>query len=387
MTVKLMMGFDLIPGAFAGSQFYPTPAGNGLQPFTLSHNITFTGSGTATDSVGVTGRVEDSMADGRPGIVCYRSTANYRPTFSLGLAATDRPMRSDLAYRYTVGFRWRAGEGSTATPLNGDALLSGMGLSNQITVTTTWLVALYGTSTTARLVKGQEYYFEFTMEHNGVSSGSTYIPTLTLRIDGELIMTREGPTMATNTTVQFAPMLGIFRASLSATANVQRWLFNDIYITDNQGDAPFNGPLGPQRVRLIHPDEVVANTWNLSEGTNPLALIGQANGRDDTKFLTAPDDASLSSYHFGIPTNAKSIVNGIQLYARAKREDGASRPLQGVFAKDDGTVIAETAPVSLSTVFSDVMVGGYTPTNAAEAANLRDSVLQNMVISLKAPTP
>lgn len=389
MSVQLMMGFDLIPGGFLPTNFTPTPLGNGIQPFVTAYNLVAAASGQTTDGVGVTGRTQDTMGDGRNALVIFRMNANVRPLLAFN-AGNARPLDPNAPYRYTFGFRWRASSvGTSPAALNGDAFFWGMGTASILGTTAGNRLTFMGATVTAisSLARDQDYYFEVLIEHDGdTKGGSTYSAMMTLFVDGEQVMQLPAPALPTNVVDKFSPSIGIYRASTTSTSNVQRWLFNDIYLTDGEGDAPFNRNLGPQRVKLIFPDEVVSNTWGLSAGSDPLALIGQANGRDDTKFLTAPDDDTASSYRFGFPTNAKSVVNGIHIYARAKRDDGGSRPLVGSIATAGGTELNTLAPTVLTNTFADRLIGAYAPKTAAEAINLRDAALQNMVISLKAPT-
>lgn len=197
------------------------------------------------------------------------------------------------------------------------------------------------------------------------------------------VITKAGPTWSAANTFQWN--LGmVTRAGSGATASQVRMLVGDFYFTDLAGDAPYNGRLGPQRVKAIYPDEVVSNTWTMSEGNDPLALIGQAAANDDAKYITAPDDDSGSVYHFGLPTNSRSIINGLVIYGRAKREDAASRKLTCEITKADGSTILSPAGTTLTTSFTHHPIASIMPATAADAVDLKDGILQNASFALKA---
>lgn len=383
MTVKAIMGFDIAPGALLdpGAPYAPV-RGAGMEPYVGLYGLTYTVDNNVLGSIGVTGRTQDQMSNGANAVVAVSGQRTNQASMTIG--GTDRPMSVNTVWRYTLGFRFKIDTSSLAPPTGNMTLVS---VANSAIVHLngpTYNVMFGGNAAGKALTPGVEYYFEVVLDYPTVAASGNFSPTCYLYIDGEQIgPSRVSATWSALTNCSF--QIGCFGRSGSGT-NLQRWLFSDFYITDVAGDAPYNGRMGPQRVRAFYPDEVVENNWVLSEGTDPLALIGQ-NGRDtDTKFLTAPDDASVTSYRCGFPTNPKSIVNGLMLFGRGKREDGASRPLQATISKANGEAIVAGANVALTTAYATTPLVSYFPTNAVMAANLKDNILQGAVVSLKAPT-
>lgn len=387
MAVILMMNFDLVPGAFtAGTGNVPTDK-NGIQPYITPYALAWQGYTPGWETFGVTGRAEDKFSWGGNALVFYRGSTAYRPQMQIN--GTSRPMTSTAAFRYTMGFRFKiSADGNAAAAQNGTTIILAGPSANLIQLDANSNLIFMNQAIPNggfTLARDREYYFEVMCEYNGSTPGANYTPTYTLWIDGTQVHQVANTSYTFSSTTYFNVGLGIWRSSTGSTSNVQRWLFGDIYMTDSTGEAPYNGRLGPQRVRAVFPDEVVENAWTNSEGSDPLALIGQANGRDDTKYIVSPDDAGEAKFRLNFPTNPRSIVNGLMFFSRAKREDGAPRNLQLSVAKADGSSLFDSTSVSLSGSFSDYLLGSWTPKTVAEAQNFKDTVLQNATFALKAP--
>lgn len=395
MSVQMMMGFDGFSGAFSGTQNAANPNLVGIEPFVDTYGITFQGGGSVNATAGVTGRAEDKMSHGGNSLVINRSTTAYRPKLSLpGTAIGSLPgreMRVDLAFRYTIGFRFKV-SAESAAHTGGISFLGSNLTATVLTLTSgsgpyTLLFMNLALSPNILLEQGREYYFEVVCEHDGINpGGSNYNPVWTLFIDGVEIASRNTLAVSSSVTNWLGYDLGTWISTTSSTTNQQRYLYSDIYVTDHRGEAPYNGRLGPQRVRAVWPDEVVESSWVPSEGTDPLPLVGEGTKDDDTTYITAPADEGSSSYRFGFPFNAGSVVNGLMVIARAKRESGAIRPLQGRIVKADGTTqIGDNLAPSMDVVYKDYVVASVFPENAAEAQDLRSSVLDNAIVKLNAP--
>jgi len=384
----MIMGFDLTPGSLynpAQSVFPFAPLnGAGIEPFLTQYGITnqqASGAANVYSCIGTTGRAQDKFAHGANALVMYSYSSAYTP--NLAFSGAGKPMSVTAAFRYTIGFRIKIDAGSPATMVGLVSLLTVNG-TVCMTLGTDYKLSVMGAATTVTLVRGTEYYIELTFDYPTPAASGNYTPNVSLAVDGIDVITRPGPTWSSALTFQWN--LGfVTRAGSGATQSSVRILFGDFYMTDLAGDAPYNGRLGPQRVKAVYPDEVVDNTWGMSEGSDPLALIGQGAANDDTKYITAPDDESGSTYHFGLPTNPRSLINGMVIYARAKREDAASRKLTVEVAKGDGTVLWSPAGTSLTTAFAHHPITQVMPATAADVVDLKDSVLQNATFSLKAP--
>ncbi len=384
MALTAMFNFDVVPGQADNTAGLNQPVHTvGLAPYANNYGFAFTTATSTNESLGVTGVAADKFANGANALVFFSRTPANAPAISW--QAGTAPMSSSIAFRYSVGFRFKIPTGNPTSLPFLHVLLSTPQYPAILQFTTTYELSFMGTTLTFKPAFGQEYYFEVVIDYQNPSGASTYQPTASLYIDGVLI--RSGLTFAISGVNNCTWRLGLVSSGVNSNQIYRRWLVGDIYSTNMTGDAPGNNRLGPQYCRLAPVDELVANTWTPSEGTDPLALVTGANARNDAKFLTAPDDDGATSYKLNFPTNAKSIVNGVFFFARARREAGQARGVVGRFTKGDDTLIAESALAPVQTTFSDSLVLAYAPTNAAEAANLRDNVLQNATFSLKAPVP
>lgn len=389
MAVTSVLNFDAVPGAVDNSAGNNRPVFNaGMQPFFASPGAvgTFdmrqTTVNTANSSMGVTGLAIDRFDNGANALVFFARTLDDVP--AIAWEWSTNPMNAQTPFRYTTGFRFKIPTGNpTGMPFAHTFLQATANLTTVLNITNAYLLMFVGASTGITLAIGKEYYFEVVIEHAGVPSGSNYTPSMHLYIDGTFIMTRAVTTYTAPTTCYWR--FSLTSAGAGATVSQRRFLLGDVYSTNNVGDAPYNGRLGPQRVKTFVPKEVVANTWTPSTGTDPLALITGANARDDTKYLTAPDSDGVTSYKMNMPTADNSIVNGVFLMARAMRTDTAVRTMVGSLTSAGGTALGEGAPVTLTTTMTDRLLGSFVPTTAAQALNYRNSALQNAVFGIKAP--
>ncbi len=384
MALTAMFNFDVVPGQADNTAGLNQPVHTvGLAPYVNSYGFAFTTATSTNESIGVSGVAADKFANGANALVFFSRTAANQPAISW--QAGTAPMSSTAAFRYAMGFRFKIPTGNVASMPFLHTLLSIPQMPNLLQLTTTYVLALQGSTWDLTLTMGREYYFEVVIDFPTATGASTYAPTVMLYMDGVLI--RSITSYAISGVNNCTWRLGLVSTGTNTNQSYRRWMVGDIYSTNMTGDAPGNGRLGPQYCRLAPVDELVTNTWTPSEGTDALALVTGANARNDAKYLTAPDDDGVTSYKLNFPTNAKSVVNGVFFFARARREAGQARGVIGRFSKGDDTLIAESALASVQTTFSDSLVLAYAPTTALEAANLRDNILQNAIFALKAPVP
>jgi hypothetical protein len=380
-----MFNFDAIAGAIDNAAGLSQPIqANGLAPFANNYGVTYTTTSSGNESLGVSGVAGDKFASGTNALVFFSRTLANAP--AMAWDTVNNAMNAQLAFRYTVGFRFKLTnvDGANSNLQAAHNLLTITTENNPIIVLgTNRVITFAGAATSFTMALNTEYYLEVVVEWAGTPSGTNYTPTMTLYIDGVAISSRTAITYSAPRQCYWR--IGCVSQTSTATSTYRRFLYGDIYSTDGTGDAPYNSRLGPQRCRVVYPDEVVSNTWTLSEGTDPLALITGANARVDSKYLTAPDSAGVSSYRLNLPTTANSVVNGLFLFARCSRTAGATRTLTSTFSRTDGTQVAEGPAVTPSTALTDLIVGKFTPTTAAQALDFRDSVLQNAIFALKAP--
>lgn len=378
MAVKAIIGFDVVPGALGStsSPYWPTLSA-GLAHLVDLYGASVIGASTI-NTVGVTGRLQDQFAHGANALVAISNRASA--VAQVYLPGTAYPLSADVPWKYTVGFRFKIDSLSAANPAGNATFFQFAGYAI-LRVSSTGTLLFMGMDLGA-LTRGREYYFEMMMENEEPGAGPGFTPKVSLWIDGEWAGKTDGPTIPGPTVGDIR--MGCFGRTGSTTNNVQRFLFGDMYINDVEGVAPYNGPLGPQRVKPLYPDEVVVNEWALSTGADPLAIVGQANGTNTSTYLTSPPDSGETSYKFGIPTGELSIVNGITLLALAQRDAGDSRGLVGQIHKGDDTLLAEGGPSDVGTAsYKYYSVAHLAPQSAVDANNLRHSVLQDAVFSLK----
>jgi hypothetical protein len=383
MAVTTMFNFDIITGQQDNSAGLNQPVHLiGLAPFANSYGLAWTTTSSGNESLGVTGLAIDKFANGGNALVFFSRTLANAPAIAWNTINSN--MTATGVWRYTLGFRFKMSSDSPAAlPAAHNLLTFTSQTAVLLQLSTTYNLVFAGTATSTTLVRNREYYFEVVVDHPTAEAGPNYTPTMSLYIDGVFAGTRNSVTFSTSLACMWR--LGMV-SNGATTSSYRRWMIGDIYTTDVVGDAPYNGRLGPQRCRSFYPDELVSNAWTISEGTDALALITGANARVDSKYLSAPDDASATSYRLNFPTTANSAVNGVFIFARSQRDQGATRSIVASMSKTDGTLIKDGTPVAVGTTFSDQIIGAFTPTNAAEAQNYRDSVLQGAIFAIRAPT-
>lgn len=219
-------------------------------------------------------------------------------------------------------------------------------------------------SSTVAFERNRLYYIEVVEYMTGVASGSGTI-MMEIWIDGELAVPAWayatlpfGSVYASN--IEAATANGMSQANILGVA--------DIYVTDEVGEAPMNGRLGPQIVLPMRPTAVRAPNWE---------IVGAADAKtalsDDSDATTVRSPLSKSSLEadFDLSLAPGSVVNGIAVFQRGKRDAGAPRSVSTKMVRTaDQVQLVSGSPAALAAGFT-ATVGARTPlVNAADRAQL-----------------
>lgn len=386
MALKYFIGFDYDPGAHEGSPNYPPVQGAGLDIALKVQGLTIADPGKTAFRIGVTDREEDTLGEDdrqRNWLVLYRPHAQLCPYIrlpSLGVFGGTDP------FTLSVGFRFRIDPISVPSiTLGGSSAPPTIFFADNISVlslTSTRLLRIYNQTTSLTIEQDTEYYFEVVAHHVASAPGATWKITFDVWVNNELIGTFDGPTHSGSSTVNYTPQLGIWTPSAGATtANVQRWLFADIYATDHVGGAPYNSRLGPQMVLPVPIAAVDPSEWEVVGGDTAVEVLSDES---DETYLESPLDDDRCEIQLDTPTNIRSVVNGLQVFARTRRLGGGLRKLAGSIENMSGQEIPGGTVSNTTVGFSTLSPVVMLPETAADALRLRHSTLQTATIVIKA---
>lgn len=377
MAILNFLGFDLFGSGNNGSE--PTNLA-GLPLALLGLRQLTSGSGA---QAGVSGLAADRFGEGaelRNALVISKNT-NTSVKCNLEFL-TKVNWRTNVAYKYVFGFTFR--EAGSQNPATNTVMVSIDDGTGVLTISSGGVFQLGGTNTSVTREFNRDYYIELVFECNPAwGTGAQRVKTQ-LYIDGLLILDRVGFDFG-DTTDRFASVTWGIHPS-SSDNRARRWLFADMYWLDQTGDAPYNTILGPQKVLPVYATEAVADTWSPSTGTDSVAMINQADGRNDATYLVSPADATEASFKMNWNTNSRSVVNGVKLFARAQRDAGATRNLNVQLKDADGDVISTGGTgVALTTSWADYEGGKVLPSQVIQGPALKHEALLDAVVTLSAP--
>lgn len=120
--------------------------------------------------------------------------------------------------------------------------------------------------------------------------------------------------------------------------------FDDFYICDTTGTAPYNNFLGPIRVLSINPNaQGTTNQWSASggAGTN-WDMVNDINHDADSTYVESGTAGAIDLYNCTSPNTTSNVIGAIKINAFARGTDGAPRNLQlAVKPPGTSTVYAE----------------------------------------------
>lgn len=171
-------------------------------------------------------------------------------------------------------------------------------------------------------VGGQWYYLEFKVT---VSSGGA--GTINVRCNSEDVTAGGGITGLTFGASTWTAVA--LRTSLFGTT----WLFDDFYIADTSGSAPWNDFLGDVRVEYLQPTANGATQqWDNTGGAAAWNSVDDGEEPDqDTSYIStnvATEEATFEYENSSLPTGA--TVFGVQMSFLAKKDEPGDRIIKAI---------------------------------------------------------
>lgn len=219
-------------------------------------------------------------------------------------------------------------------------------------------------SSTVAFERNRPYYIEIVEWMTAVTSGSGTV-MMEVWIDGELAVPAWsysalpfGSVYATN--IEVITSTNLSQANVLGVA--------DIYVTDEVGEAPMNGRLGPQIVLPMRPTAVRAPDWTVSGAADAQSALSDDS---DASSIRSPLGRSTFEADFNLNLSPGSVVNSIAVFQRGKRDAGAPRTVTTKMARTaDQVVLANGQTVSLASSYT-ATAGARTPlVTAADRAQL-----------------
>lgn len=373
MSLTAMYGFDSFDAASWNGVANPTwpKIGAGIlgTPYEEDLLITLTTNNEAStryNTVGVTGQEAHKIgvgAERRNLLMVCRDGVTSTSYNSVVRINAPRNITAANSYRRVTGFSFV--DMSPAEPAVAYNLINhrrGASVSGIITrrAGNIWSLG----SVQATIERNRVYYIEIVEYMTGVSSGSGTV-MMEIWIDGELAAPAWG-----YTTLGFGSVYAASVEVSTAPGLSQMCLFGlaDIYVTDELGEAPMNSRLGPQIVLPLRANAVRAADWTVVGAAD--AKTALTDGLDSTS-IRSPLTKSSFEADFDLSLAPGSVVNGIAVFERGKRDAGAPRTISAKINRTaDQVQLAAGSTVTLTPGYSG-KVGARTPlANAADRAQL-----------------
>jgi len=107
--------------------------------------------------------------------------------------------------------------------------------------------------------------------------------------------------------------------------------FDDVYVCDGSGSAPWNTFLGDCRVDALRPTaEGTSSQWTPLSGTDNAAMVNQTAPDDDTTYVSTVTSGHTDTYVTPDAPVAGAAIMGVQLNVSIKKEDAGSCAVSGV---------------------------------------------------------
>jgi hypothetical protein len=332
------------------------------------------------NAVGVTGLAKHQVGkagEKRNALILYRNVPTNNITAGARVMLLENfDARTNRSWQSVTGFTYI--DFSDRNPGLGYALVSAYRNTSKMTLVTrrndnSLLVG----NVVYPIELGREYYIEVVMYYDlldkpaSSNSISGYV-----RINGEVIYTWDksmGSIALTSGTV------GVEVGFADHITNPYPLFIGvaDVYQVDHQGEAPYNEPLGAQKVSLKQAQMVEADDWSLTGAADPTAALTDGS---DASYIQTPLDPVQASLLFDLNLNAGSIVNGLQLLGRGSRDSGASRPITSSIHVNGADQYVQKA--AFGTVMGQQILTAIMPSKTSEMEILQGSALSNLLINL-----
>lgn len=360
MTLKLMAGFDMYPGAADANKFPIQGQGiNGTHYANLFEEVR---TPFATNSYGVTGLPEHKLGLGsaleRNALVFRRSGSQSTALIMRTKDVFKAPNAGDIvscAFTLkvlpgvnTAGYAFNVVTPATSTngTIAGSTFLR-VQASSDSTLQIIWMASALPVTTYPLLTPGREYHMETRIYRRAADPAGTI--TAQLYIDGELIIT--SPAFAASTGIE-TNGIKFFFGMPSTNANINiAMLIGDLLISE-PGGTLFAAGIGPQ---LVLPSKVTNVTPGNWEKEGNASAVDTLNDNDDTTYYASPTDAGAMSAKVTAPM-VNYPARATEIVIRASRDRDAGRTLSVDLLGSDGSSLAPTQPIATSNGYNNYLL-------------------------------
>lgn len=387
MSLQAIYGFDGVGTGVQGATGVAATApinGMGLNNTRNAalRQITYSPTAPQYNAIGVTGLSQHQVGaagERRNALIFYRNVpANNITAGARVMLLENFDARTDRSWRTVVGFTYF--DPSDRNPGLGYALVSAWRNDSKATLITRRNDnALQVGQVTYPIERNKEYYIEVELFYDRPDTiAASNAISARVYIDGALVATWDkslgslGSTQAT-VGVEFG-----FADHITNPYPLHIGLA-DVYVVNGGGEAPYNKPLGPQKVRWVLPTEVTPDAqWTLNGAADAKTAV--TDGRDDTSIRSPLGDAQVDM-SFNLNLNPGSIVNGIVIYGRGSRELGAARSMLTAISVPGQPDRENTT--TFAAAIDDRALVSYLPDRTTDMAVLQGAALNTTSVKLK----
>lgn len=212
--------------------------------------------------------------------------------------------------------------------------------------------------------RNRQYYIEVVEYMTGVASGTGTI-WAEIWVDGTLMQPAYGYATLPFGSI-YASNLEISAGAAGMSAQVALGI-SDIYVTDELGEAPYNGRMGPQIVLPFAVTGAQVPAWEVVGAADAVTALSD---NLDTTSIRAPIGKAEATVDFDLKLGPGSVVNAVAVFGRAKRDSGAPRTIAGALTRADGVSMGGSAALPLTDTYSARLLGALYPANAADSEKL-----------------
>jgi len=133
-------------------------------------------------------------------------------------------------------------------------------------------------------------------------------------------------------------------------------------------------------VRTVKPSGVVEDRWVPVGTSDPLTAL--TDGSDATG-LKSPKGSATGVLELELGLNSKSIVNGLLVYGRGMRENGAQRQITSKIEDLNGELVGEQHIAYMGPSLNDVVLVDYLPSRTLDMSALNGNHLSNVTVDFK----
>lgn len=229
--------------------------------------------------------------------------------------------------------------------------------------------------------RNKEYYFEVELWCETVVPGRGANPiSCRVWLDGQVVGEWLGSFGSYESNISVPVGLEVGYVAHPSNPIVMQMGLADMYVLDGAGEMPYNERLGPQQVEFKRPTAIVEGDWIPTGTADPLAAI--SDGSDATG-LKSPRGEATGVLQFNLGLSNASIVNGVQVYARGDRTQGAMRYLSGVIEDSNSAQVGTTRKASLGSSLGEIVLADYMPDKTIDMAALIGNRLANITVDFK----